>query len=51
MRLPISTDWKREIYDSILIIVDWLTKMVYYDPVKITINAPRLVKVILDMIV
>ena len=49
--LPISTDWKGDSYDSILIIVDWLTKMVHYEPVKITINAPGLAKVIIDVVV
>ena len=28
--LPILTDWKGESYNSILVIVDWLTKMVHY---------------------
>ena len=28
--LPISTDWKGDSYDSILVIIDWLTKMVHY---------------------
>ena len=50
-RLPISTNWKEESYDSILVIVDWLTKMVHYKPVKVTINALGLAKVILDMVV
>ena len=49
--LPISIDWKGDNYDSILVIVDWLTKMVYYELVKVTINAPGLVEVILDMVV
>ena len=49
--LPISTDWKRESYDSILVIVDWLTKMVHYEPVNITIDAPGLAEVILDVVV
>ena len=39
MGLPISTDWKGESYNSILVIVDRLTQMVYYEPVKITIDA------------
>ena len=51
MGLPISTNWKREIYDFILVIVDQLMKMVHYEPVKVTINAPRLVKIILDVVV
>ena len=51
MGLPISTDWKGDSYDSILVIVDWLTKMVHYKPVKVTINAPSLAEVIIDMVV
>ena len=49
--LPISTDWKGDSYDSILVIVDWLIKMVHYEPVKVTINIPGLAEVIIDMIV
>ena len=49
--LPISTDWKGNSYDSILVIIDWLTKMVHYELVKIFIHAPELVKVILDIVV
>ena len=49
--LPISTDWKGDSYDSILVIVDRLTKMVHYEPVKVIINAPGLAKVILDVVV
>ena len=37
--LPILTDWKRDNYDSILIIVDWFTKIVHYKSVKVTIDA------------
>ena len=50
-RLPISTDWKGESYDSVLVIVDRLTTMVHYKPVKVTINAPELAEVILDVVV
>ena len=49
--LPISTDWKGDSYNSILVIVDRLTKMVHYESVKITINAPGLAEVIKDVIV
>ncbi len=48
--LPISTNWKGKTYDSILVIVDRLTKMVYYEPVKVTINAPGLAEVIIDVV-
>ena len=49
--LPISSDWKGDSYDPILVIVDRLTKMVHYKPVKITIDAPGLVEVIIDVVV
>ena len=50
-RLPISTNWKGESYDSILVIVDRLTKIVYYELGKVIIDAFRLVEVILDMVI
>ena len=34
--------WKNTSYDLILLIVDRLMKMVHYEPVQITINAPAL---------
>ena len=49
--LPFSTNWKGENYDSILVIVNCLTKMFYYEPIKITIDAPGLVEIILDVVV
>ena len=49
--LTVSTNWKGETYDFILVIVDRLTKMVYYEPVKVTINAPGLAEVIIDVVV
>ena len=49
--LPISINWKGDSYDSILVIVNRLTKMVHYKPVKITFNAPGLAKVIINVIV
>ena len=51
MGLPISTDWKGDSYDSILAIVDPLTKMVHYKPAKVTIDASGLAKVIIIMVV
>ncbi len=49
--LSMSTDWKGDSYDSILVIVDRLTKMVHYEPVKVTIDAPGLAEVIIDVVV
>ncbi len=49
--LPISTNWKGETHDSILIIVARLTKMVHYEPVKMTINVTALAEVIIEAVV
>ncbi len=49
--LPISTNWKGDTYDSILVIVNWLKKMVNYEQVKVTIDALGLAEVILDLVV
>ncbi len=50
-KLPVFTNWKDDIYDLILVIVDWLTKMVYYEPFKVTINTSSLAEVILNIVV
>ena len=49
--LPLFADWKGDSYDSILVIIDRLTKMVHYEPVKVTIDAPRLAEVIIDVVI
>ena len=49
--LLISTNWKRDSYNSIFIIINQFMKIVYYKPVKITINAVGLAEVIIDMVV
>ena len=49
--LPVSTNWKGEIYDSILVIIDRLSKMVYYEPVKVTIDASNFAEVIINVVV
>ena len=48
--LTILADWKGDNYDLILVIIDRLTKMIYYEPVKITIDALGLAKMIINMI-
>ena len=50
MGLPVLIDWKEDSYDLILVIIDRLTKMVHYKPVKVIIDALRLAKVIIDMV-
>ena len=49
--LPQSADWRDDSYDSILVIVNWLMKMVHYEPVQTTITAPALAEVILNIVV
>ena len=49
--LPIFTDWKGDSYNSILIIVNQLTKMVHYKPVKVTIDAPGLEEVMINVVI
>ena len=48
--LPISANWKSDSYNSILVIVDQLAKMIHYKPIKVTIDVPGLVKVIYNVI-
>ncbi len=48
---PISTNWKGNSYNSIRVIIDRLTKMVYYEPVKVTIDLLGQAKVIIDVVV
>ena len=50
-KLLILIDLKRDSYNSILVIIDWLIKIVYYKPIKIIINAPGLANVILNVVV
>ena len=49
--LLVSIDWKKDSYDSILVIVNQLTKMVHYKPVKITLNTPGVAEIIIDVVV
>ena len=49
--LPMSVDWKGDSYDSVLVIVNRLTKIIHYKPVKVTINTPKLAKLIIDVVV
>ena len=49
--LSFFADWKGNSYDSILVIVNRLTKMVHYELVKVIINASRLAEVIIDVVI
>lgn len=47
----VSTNRKGKIYNLILVIDNWLIKRVYYKPMKVMINAFKLAKVIIYVIV
>lgn len=49
--LSISLNCKSHSYDAIFIIIDCLTKMIYYTSVKTTIDANGLADVIIDMMI
>ena len=49
--LPLFFNWKGNSYDSILVIVNWLTKMVHHEPVKVTIDALELAEVIINVVI
>lgn len=51
MRLPLFTNQKSDNYNLILVIIDRLIKMIYYELVKIIIDALGLAKIILDVVV
>ena len=51
MDLQILTNLKKDNYNSILIIVDSLTRIVYYKLVKIIINVSDLIKIIINVVI
>ena len=46
---PISINLKRDSYEFIFVIINWLIKMVYYKPIMITIDAWELAEIIINM--
>ena len=51
MELPVLTDWKNKSHDLIFIIIDWLTKMIYYKSIKIKIDVLSHTKVIIKVVI
>lgn len=50
--LPILTNWKNNSYNWILIIINYLIKIIYYKLVKVTIDAAiELAKMIIDRVI
>lgn len=49
--LLILTNWKKESYNFIFVIINQFTKMVYYKSIKITINTLELSEVIFDVVI
>lgn len=48
---PISRDWKGDSYNTIFVIMDCLIKMANYELVETTIDASRLARIIINMLV
>lgn len=46
--LLVLTNWKDETHDSILVIVDKLRKLVHYKMVKLIINIPSFIVILID---
>lgn len=51
MELPVLIDWKHKNYNSILFIIDWFTKMIYFKSMKVTINIFGFIEVIIDLVI
>ena len=51
MGLSILTNYKKNNCNSILVIIDWFIKMIYYKPVKVIINILSLIKPIINIII
>ena len=49
--LPQSADWRGDSYDLILVIVNWLIKIIYYEPVQTIITVAALTEVILNIVI
>ncbi len=49
--LPKSKDWRRLGYDSILVVVDRLTKMVNHKPLLTTLDADQLAEVLIEAVI
>lgn len=49
--LSLSVYKKDKNYNFILVIIEYLTKIVYYKPVKVTINALDLIEAIINVVV
>lgn len=50
-KLPVSINWKGEIDNLILVIINGHTKMVYYEQMKVSINILVLSKVIIEVVI
>lgn len=46
-----SANWKDNSYNLIIVIIDTLTKIVYYEPIKITIIILGLAEVIINVVI
>lgn len=51
IKLLFAAIWKDNIYNFILVIINYLIKIIFYKLIKIIINILKLAKIILDIII
>lgn len=51
MGLPLLVNWKSGNYDAILVVINRLTKIVYYKSAKTTIDITDLSEIIINVVV
>lgn len=49
--LPLSVKQKNDNYDAILVMIDYLTKIVYYKPIRTRIDITSLAGIIINMVI
>ena len=49
--ISIIINWKGDTHNSILVIIYWLTKIVYHKLIKITLDITKLVEIIINVVV
>lgn len=51
MSLPLLVEWKGNSYNAILVMVNYLIKIVYYRPIKTIIDIAGLAEVVINIVV
>lgn len=51
MGLSLLIDWKKNNYDTVLVVVNFLSKMMYYKSIKTIIDIVGIAKIIIDIVI